>query len=288
MTATIINGKAIAETIKQDISLKVQHYVNQGKRLPALAVVLVGDDPASAIYVRHKRKSCEQVGIRSVFHQLASSTTEDDLIMLIDALNTDQDIDGILVQLPLPKHLNADNIVERIDPHKDVDGFHPYNLGRLAQRRPLLQPCTPYGIMTLLKSTTIDCTGKHAVIVGASNIVGRPMALEMLLAKSTITVCHRFTKNLAHHVQQADILISAIGKPGIIDSHWIQPGAVVIDVGISRQADGRIVGDIDFDTAVARASFITPVPGGVGPMTVATLIQNTLKAYETMYLSSFS
>lgn len=279
MTATIINGKAIAESIKQTLAAKVKHYVNQGQRAPALAVILVGDNQASAIYVQHKRKACEQTGVRSIFHHLPSSTSEHKLIGLIDHLNHDQTIDGILVQLPLPQSINANHIVERINPKKDVDGFHPYNLGRLAQRRPLLRPCTPAGIMTLITHADIDCIGKHAVIIGASNIVGRPMALEMLLAKATVTVCHRFTQNLEQHVNQADILISAIGKPNIINSNWIRKEAVVIDVGISRLADGRMVGDIDFATAYERASFITPVPGGVGPMTVASLMHNTLLAY---------
>ena len=279
MTANIIDGKAIAAALKQEIAAKIDQLVQAGKRQPALAVVLVGDDPASAIYVNHKRKACDKVGIKSIFHQLDSNIGQAQLIALVDSLNQDNNIDGILVQLPLPAQINADDIVERIDPHKDVDGFHPYNLGRLAQRRPALRPCTPFGIMTLLEKSGIDVKGKHAVIVGASNIVGRPMALEMLLAKATVTITHRFTNNLEQHVEQADILISAIGKPGIINSDWIKAGCVVIDVGINRLSDGRITGDIDFATACERASYITPVPGGVGPMTVASLMQNTLMAY---------
>lgn len=238
-------------------------------------MILIGDDPASAVYVRNKSLACESVGIFSQAHHLPTKTTQKALLALIDQCNADPNIDGILVQLPLPDHIDANLILERISPKKDVDGFHPYNLGRLAQRRPLLSPCTPHGVITLLKAYDIQLAGLEAVIVGASNIVGRPMALELLLEKATITVCHRFTHHLEEHVRRAELLVVAIGNPGIIPTDWIKPGAIVVDVGITRLENGRIVGDIDFQSAQSVASWITPVPGGVGPMTVATLLQNT-------------
>lgn len=278
MSATLLDGRKIAAELKETTKQQLSQLREQGLLQPTLAVIIVGDDPASAIYVQHKQRACEETGIASKRYNLPATTTQDELTDLIERLNADPATQGILLQLPLPDHLRADDLLERIDPKKDVDGFHPYNLGRLAQRRPCLRSCTPFGIMTLLKHTQEDLTGQHAVIVGASNIVGRPMALELLLAKCTVTVCHRFTRDLAQHIQQADILISAIGKTGVINSEWIQPGSTVIDVGITRLADGSITGDIDFTTAKEKAAWITPVPGGVGSMTVATLMHNTLLA----------
>ncbi|MGC8732353.1 MAG: bifunctional methylenetetrahydrofolate dehydrogenase/methenyltetrahydrofolate cyclohydrolase FolD, partial [Halothiobacillaceae bacterium] len=248
------------------------------RRVPGLAVIQVGDDPASKVYVGNKRRACERTGIRSVAHDLPAATSQEALLGLIDTLNADASIDGILVQLPLPGHIDAEAVIERIHPDKDVDGFHPYNVGRLAQRIPRLRPCTPYGVMRLLQSAGVNPKGMEAVIVGASNIVGRPMALELLLAGATVTVTHRFTRDLAAHVGRAELLVVAAGKPGLVKGEWVRPGAVVIDVGINRLADGRLVGDVEFDAATERAGHITPVPGGVGPMTVAMLMQNTLEA----------
>ncbi len=278
MAAKLIDGKALAKKMLEEIRDAVAARKQQGLRPPSLAVILVGDDPASHIYVRNKRLACEETGIQSIYHPLPSSTTEQEIITFIQQCNTMPAVDGILLQLPLPAHIDSNKLLELIDPAKDVDGFHPYNLGRLAQRRPLLRPCTPYGIITLLDSTHETYKNRHAVIVGASNIVGRPMSLELLLAGSTVTVCHRFTKNIDTYVSQADILVSAVGKPGIIKGQWIKPGATVIDVGINRLADGSIMGDVEFDTAYERAAWITPVPGGVGPMTTAILMKNTLTA----------
>jgi methylenetetrahydrofolate dehydrogenase (NADP+)/methenyltetrahydrofolate cyclohydrolase len=280
MTAQLIDGKAIAAKTRQHIAERVAQRREQGLRVPGLAVILVGEDPASQVYVTHKRSDCAQVGFLSRAYDLPAETSQDALLQLIDELNEDSEIDGILVQLPLPRHLDASQLLERIRPEKDVDGFHPFNVGRLAQRIPLLRPCTPKGIMTLLASTGIDLHGLNAVIVGASNIVGRPMALELLLAGCTTTVTHRFTKDLEEHVRRADLLVVAVGKPGLVKGEWIKPGAIVIDVGINRQADGKLVGDVDFAAAVERAAFITPVPGGVGPMTRAGLLENTLEAAE--------
>lgn len=280
MQARIIDGRAVAANIKNKVKIAIQAREKKGLRAPGLAVILVGNNDASKIYVNHKRRACKEVGIYSECHTLSETTSQIELEKLIDHLNKNTAIDGILLQLPLPSHIQTDALLERIDPKKDVDGFHPYNLGRLVQRRPLLRPCTPYGVMLLLESTGENIAGKHAVVVGASNIVGRPMALELLLAKCTTTVCHRFTNPLSEPVRQADILISATGKPGVIHSDWIKPGAIVIDVGFSRLSNGEIKGDIDFDTAKMRAGWITPVPGGVGPMTVAVLLKNTLMASE--------
>ena len=252
----------------------------QGKRAPGLAVIQVGSDPASSIYVRNKRNACKEAGILSFEHDLPATTTCDELLALIDALNSDSNVDGILVQLPLPAHIKAHVVIERIDPTKDVDGFHPFTVGRLAQRIPLLRPCTPFGIMKLLEVIGIDPKGQHAVVVGASNIVGRPLALELLLAGATVTVCHKFTRNLQAMVQQADILAVAVGKPELIPGEWIKQGAAVFDVGINRLANGKLIGDVEFKTAAERAGWITPVPGGVGPMTVAMLLHNTLTAAE--------
>jgi methylenetetrahydrofolate dehydrogenase (NADP+)/methenyltetrahydrofolate cyclohydrolase len=278
MTAQLLNGKAVAAALKEEMRTEVSAKMAAGMRQPGLAVILVGEDPASAIYVRNKGDACEQVGIRSFHHQLSADTSEQALIELITTLNNDNNVDGILVQLPLPRHIDAEKVLEAIDPHKDVDGFHAYNLGRLAQRRPLLRPCTPQGVMILLDHIKQVYKGKHAVVIGASNIVGRPMALELLIAGATVTICHRFTGDLSYYVQQADILVSAVGKPGIIKGEWVKEGSTVIDVGITRLADGTITGDVEFAIAKERAAWITPVPGGVGPMTVAVLMRNTLTA----------
>ncbi len=278
MAAQLINGKMLATQIRAEIAAEIAERKQRGLRQPGLAVILVGEDPASAIYVRNKQQACDEVGIKSIHHHLPATISENELIDLIHQLNNDSTIDGILLQLPLPRHIDDDKVLEVINPHKDVDGFHPYNLGRLAQRRPLLRPCTPLGIMLLLDHINQPYKNQHAVIIGASNIVGRPMALEFLLAGSTITVCHRFTQNLPDFVKQADILVSAVGKPGVIKGDWIKPGATVVDVGINRLSDGTITGDIEFESAKKRAAWITPVPGGVGPMTVAMLLKNTLMA----------
>ncbi len=280
MTAQLINGKTLATKIRADISAEISKRKQQGQRSPGLAVILMGDDPASTIYVRNKRQACDEVGIKSIYHHLPTSVDEHALIELVQQLNSDATVDGILLQLPLPSHIDDNKVLETIDPRKDVDGFHPYNLGRLAQRNPLLRPCTPLGVMLLLDHIKQSYKNKHAVIIGASNIVGRPMALELLLAGATITVCHRFTQDLPSFVNQADILVSAVGKPGIIKGDWIKPGATVIDVGINRLADGSITGDVEFDVAMKRAAWITPVPGGVGPMTIAMLLKNTLQCYS--------
>jgi methylenetetrahydrofolate dehydrogenase (NADP+) / methenyltetrahydrofolate cyclohydrolase len=283
MAAQIIDGKAVAQCTRQQVALRVQQRLAAGKRAPGLAVVLVGMDAASQVYVGSKRKACEEVGFESFSYDLPSSTTQQELFDLIDTLNADSKVDGILVQLPLPAGLDASAILERINPLKDVDGFHPYNIGRLAQRMPALRPCTPKGIIKLLQSTGIQIRGMDAVVVGASNIVGRPMALELLLAGCTTTVCHKFTKQLEQHVRRADLVVVAVGKPEFIPGDWIKPGALVIDVGINRLESGKLVGDVEFDKAKEHARFITPVPGGVGPMTVACLIENTLEACEQFH-----
>jgi len=283
MTAKLIDGKAIAANLRQQIAQRVAERREQGLRTPGLAVILVGSDPASQVYVSHKRKDCEEVGFISRAYDLPATTSQTELTDLIDSLNDDPAIDGILLQLPLPEHLDSSPLLERIRPDKDVDGFHPYNVGRLAQRIPLLRPCTPKGIMTLLQSTGVDLYGKDAVVVGASNIVGRPMAMELLLAGCTVTVTHRFTQDLAGHVGRADLVVVAAGKPGLVKGEWIKEGAIVIDVGINRQDDGKLVGDVVYETALPRAGWITPVPGGVGPMTRACLLENTLYAAETLH-----
>jgi len=283
MTAQLIDGKAIAARLRQRIAQRVAERRQQGLRTPGLAVILVGSDPASQVYVSHKRKDCEEVGFISQAFDLPDSTTQQALTDLIDRLNDDATVDGILLQLPLPEHLDASTLLERIRPDKDVDGFHPFNAGRLAQRIPLLRPCTPKGIMELLKTTEQDLYGMEAVVVGASNIVGRPMAMELLLAGCTVTVTHRFTKDLASHVARADLVVVAAGKPGLVKGEWVKPGAIVIDVGINRQADGKLVGDVVYETALPRAGWITPVPGGVGPMTRACLLENTLYAAESLH-----
>jgi methylenetetrahydrofolate dehydrogenase (NADP+) / methenyltetrahydrofolate cyclohydrolase len=280
MTAQIIDGKAIAESLLGNIKLKIDTRISNGRRAPCLAVVLVGADAASAIYVRNKRKACDKVGIRSIAHELPTSTSEADLFALVDSINNDKTIDGILVQSPLPQHINEDKLIERISVHKDVDGFHPYNIGRLAIRQPTLRSCTPFGVIKMLQAANIDLMGLDAVIIGVSNHVGRPMALELLLAGCTITSCHRHTKDLAGKVKSADLVVVAAGKAGLVQGDWIKPGAIVVDIGINRLADGSICGDVDFNAAKIRAGYITPVPGGVGPMTVATLMENTLLALE--------
>ena len=280
MSARIIDGKSIAQTIRSEVAEKVKQRINAGKRAPGLAVILVGDNPASQIYVGSKRRACEEVGFISRSYDLPDTTSEADLLNLIDQLNEDNTIDGILVQLPLPAGIDNVKVLERIHPDKDVDGFHPYNIGRLCQRAPKLRPCTPRGIVTLLERCNIPMNGLNAVIIGASNIVGRPMSLELLLAGCTTTVTHRFTKDLRFHVEHADLVVVAVGKPNFIPGEWIKPGAIVIDVGINRLESGKVVGDVDFEAASQRAGWISPVPGGVGPMTIATLIQNTLQACE--------
>lgn len=283
MTAQIIDGKTISAQVRQRVKHCVEQRLQQGGRAPGLAVVLVGNNPASEVYVGSKRKSCAEVGFKSLSYDMPEDTTEQQLLALIEELNSNPEIDGILVQLPLPRHLSAETIIEAIHPDKDVDGFHPYNIGRLALRMPVLQPCTPKGIMTLLKSTGSNLKGMEAVVVGASNIVGRPMSLELLLAGCTVTITHRFTKELENHVRRADLLVVAVGKANFIPGEWIKPGAIVIDVGINRLPDGKLVGDVDFDGARERAGWITPVPGGVGPMTVCTLLENTLQAAEELH-----
>mgnify|MGYP003863426147 FL=1 len=280
MTASLIDGKAIAKQLRDSIKEKVNKRVNNGQRAPGLAVILVGCDAASQVYVGSKRKACEEVGFISRSYDLAVTTSQDELYQLIDELNNDNAIDGILVQLPLPDGLDANLIIEHIHPEKDVDGFHPSNVGKLALRQPGLRPCTPKGIMELIESTGVKPHGLEALVVGASNIVGRPMTLELLLAGCTVTTTHRFTKDLEGKVRNADLIVVAVGKPAFIPGEWIKNGAIVIDVGINRLESGKLVGDVGFDVAKEKASYITPVPGGVGPMTVASLIENTFIACE--------
>lgn len=278
MSAQIIDGKQIAADVRKKVAEGVQQRLDNGKKAPCLAVVLVGLDPASQVYVRNKKNACEEVGFESRSFDLPVDTTQQALLDLVDELNADPSCNGILVQLPLPDHLDGNEILERIRPDKDVDGFHAFNLGRLAQRMPVLRPCTPKGVMTLLESTGQDLHGMEAVVVGASNIVGRPMGLELLLAGCTVTTTHRFTKDLEAHVRRADLVVVGVGIPNLVKGEWIKEGATVIDVGINRLEDGRLVGDVGFEAAEQSAGFITPVPGGVGPMTVATLMENTLEA----------
>jgi methylenetetrahydrofolate dehydrogenase (NADP+) / methenyltetrahydrofolate cyclohydrolase len=280
MSAKILDGKATAADLRQQIKSRVDERVAAGQRRPGLAVVLVGENPASQVYVRNKRKSCDEVGFHSVSHDLPVTTTQQELLALIDQLNADEAIDGILVQLPLPDQIDEESVIERILPTKDVDGFHPYNVGRLALRMPVLRSCTPKGVMTLLERTGEKLEGLDAVIIGQSNIVGRPMALELLAARCTITVCHSRTKDLAEKARSADILVVAIGRGEFVPGDWIKPGAIVIDVGMNRNDEGKLVGDVHYESAKERASWITPVPGGVGPMTIATLLENTLQAAE--------
>ncbi|MDY6416724.1 MAG: bifunctional methylenetetrahydrofolate dehydrogenase/methenyltetrahydrofolate cyclohydrolase FolD [Succinivibrio dextrinosolvens] len=282
MTAKIIDGKNIAKQLREDLRKTVEAKVEKGFRRPGLAVVLVGSDPASQVYVRNKRKACEDVGIKSFAYDLPESTSQADLDALIEELNNNPEVDGILVQFPLPAHLDESRIVELISSEKDVDGFHPYNVGRLVQRIPYICACTPHGIMTLLRKTLgDDLKGLNAVVVGASNIVGRPMALELLLAGCTTTVTHRFSKpeDQKALIKNADILVVAVGKAKFLDGDLVKDGATVIDVGINRLPDGKLCGDVDFEKASQHAAYITPVPGGVGPMTIATLMQNTVTSY---------
>lgn len=278
MTAQLIDGKKISQQRIEAVAQAVKARQEKGLHTPCLAVVLVGDDPASAVYVRNKKLACQKSGIESRSYELPSETTQDDLLKLVDELNGDSAVDGILVQLPLPTHIDSQAVLERIEPHKDVDGFHPYNVGRLVVKMPLMRPCTPKGVMTLLEAYGIDPKGKKAVVVGASNIVGRPQALELLLSRATVTICHSATQNLADEVAAADILVVGVGIPNFVKGEWVKPGAVVIDVGINRLDDGSLCGDVEFDVAKERASMITPVPGGVGPMTIATLLENTVHA----------
>lgn len=280
MSAGLIDGKRIAAEHRETVQQAIAERIGRGQRAPGLAVILVGDDPASQLYVGKKIQACENVGLISRAEYPSSDISEADLLALIDDYNADERIDGILVQLPLPAHINASAVIERIRPDKDVDGFHPYNVGRLAQRVPLLRACTPLGIIRLLEAIDEPFRGRQAVVVGASNIVGRPMALEFLLKGATTTVCHRFTQDLEREVGQADILVVGVGKPGLIPGEWIRSGTTVIDVGMNRLDSGRLVGDVVFETAAERAAWITPVPGGVGPMTVAMLMSNTLRAAE--------
>ena len=280
MAAQILDGKSISAEVRGAIRTKVEARTAQGRRPPGLAVVLIGANPASQVYVRNKRKACEEVGFYSELHELAAHTPAEALLSLIDTLNAEERIDGILVQLPLPGHIDEEAVIERILPTKDVDGFHPYNVGRLALRMPLLRPCTPKGVMTLLAHTGRPLEGLDAVVIGQSNIVGRPMALELLAARCTITVCHSRTKDLAEKARGADILVAAVGRPRFVPGDWVKEGALLIDVGINRLEDGTLAGDLDFDTCRERAAWITPVPGGVGPMTIASLLENTLQAAE--------
>ena len=280
MSAQILDGKAIAADIRNTIKTQVSEMTASGKRPPGLAVVLVGENPASQIYVRNKQRSCEEVGFLSELHPLPVETSEAELLRLIDQLNERDEIDGILVQLPLPEQIDEKAVIERISPTKDVDGFHPYNVGRLALKMPLLRPCTPRGVMTLLERTGQKLEGLDAVIIGQSNIVGRPMALELLAARCTITVCHSRTKDLPEKVRNADIVVAAVGRPRLVQGDWVKPGAIVIDVGMNRLEDGKLCGDVDYEAVAAKAAWITPVPGGVGPMTIATLLENTLQARQ--------
>ena len=280
MTANIIDGKQIASSIIADIKNRVISNQTNGINPPGLAVIQVGEDPASSVYVRNKRKACEEVGMLSFNYDLIESTTQKELLDLVTSLNANPEVSGILIQLPLPSHINETIVIETIDPTKDVDGFHPYTIGRLMQRIPLLRPCTAIGVITMLETIDIDPLGMNAVIVGASNLVGRPLCLELLLKGATTTVCHKFTTNLEAHVRQADILAVAVGKPNFIPGDWIKKGAVVFDIGINRDENGKLTGDVDFESAKNNASWISPVPGGVGPMTVSMLIKNTLLASE--------
>ncbi len=278
MAGRLIDGKAIAAEVREEIRRTIEARLAAGMRAPALATVLIGEDPASQVYVRNKRRACAAAGIKSMDHNLAAGTSEQELLALIEACNRDRAIDGILVQLPLPAHINSLKVIQKIDPGKDVDGFHPLTFGLLALRTPRLRPCTAIGVIRMLERIGVNPKGKHCVVVGASNLVGRPLALELLLAGATVTVCHRFTANLEDHVRQAEILASAVGKPGLVRGAWIRPGAVVLDIGITRMSDGKLRGDVEFEQARERAGWIAPVPGGVGPMTVAMLLQNTLDA----------
>lgn len=280
MPAQILDGKSVAALRRAEVAQQVAKRAAAGRKTPVLAVVLVGGDPASSVYVRNKRRACEEAGIESRSWELPETTTQGELLALVDRLNTDPDVDGILVQLPLPAAIDADTVIARIDPGKDVDGFHPVNMGKLVLRLPGLRPCTPRGVMTLLGHAGVDPAGMNAVVLGQSNIVGRPMALELLNARATVTVCHSRTRELEERVREADLVVAAVGRPGMVRGHWLKEGAVVVDVGINRLPDGTLGGDVAFEEARERASWITPVPGGIGPMTVATLLENTLEAAQ--------
>jgi len=283
MTARLLDGRRIADDLLDGVAARVSARIAAGRRVPGLAVILVGADPASAVYVRNKRRACKHVGFLSFDYDLPATTGEAELVALIDRLNADPEVHGILLQLPLPAGIDPTRLIDRIDARKDVDGFQAENVGRLALRQRGLRPCTPKGVMTLLSHTDRPVRGRKAVVVGVSNHVGRPLILELLLAGCTTTGCHKFTTDLEHQVREADIVVVAAGKPGLVRGEWIKPGAVVIDVGINRLEDGRLVGDVEFEPAAQRASWITPVPGGVGPMTVATLMENTLEAAATFF-----
>jgi len=276
--AILLDGKAVAAKVRAEVAQRAAAFAQRFGRRPGLAVVQVGKDPASSVYVRNKRKSSEEAGIESFAHDLPESTPQPQLLELIRMLNADERVDGILVQLPLPKGMDTNLLMDAVDPAKDVDGFHPVNTGLLAQKRPRLRPCTPYGVIRLAREYRIELAGLRATVVGASNIVGRPMALELMLARSTVTVCHTGTRDLRAEVERADLVVAAVGKVGFIPGDWIRPGAAVFDVGINRAADGRLVGDVQYDRASARAGWITPVPGGLGPMTIAMLLSNTMDA----------
>ncbi|CAM8294805.1 FolD 5,10-methylene-tetrahydrofolate dehydrogenase/Methenyl tetrahydrofolate cyclohydrolase [Candidatus Methylopumilus universalis] len=280
MSAKIIDGKAIAENLLQDLKKEIDVRSKKGIRNPSLAVVLIGSNPASSIYVKNKRLACEKIGVKSIAYDLPNETSEKELLTLIETLNNDTSIDGILVQSPLPSHINNDIIFENISPLKDVDGFHPKNIGLLAIKQPQLRSCTPYGVMKIIKATQLAIQGLDAIVVGSSNHVGRPMALELLLGGCTVTICNRYTQKLQQKIELADIVVAAAGIPEMIKGSWVKPGAIAIDIGINRLESGKIIGDIEFDIAKTRAGFITPVPGGVGPMTVATLMENTLLAQK--------
>jgi methylenetetrahydrofolate dehydrogenase (NADP+)/methenyltetrahydrofolate cyclohydrolase len=280
MPSHIIDGKAVAQRVTDEVRANVTAHVGAGNAVPGLAVVLVGENAASQVYVRNKRKTTDAVGMRSFAHDLPATASEAEVLALVDQLNADPAVNGILVQLPLPKHIDPERVIERIDPKKDVDGFHPYNIGRLVLKMPMLRPCTPFGCMRLLKETGQDLVGMHAVVIGQSNIVGRPMALELLIARCTVTICHSATRDLPGIVRQGDIVVAGVGKAKFVPGDWIKPGAIVIDVGINRMPDGKLCGDVDFDAARQVAGWITPVPGGVGPMTIATLLANTLRAAQ--------
>jgi len=276
--ARLLDGKMVAARVRAEVARRAAEFAQRQGRAPGLAVLQVGEDPASSVYVRNKRRSSLEAGIASFAHDLPATASESQILALVHALNHDERVDGILVQLPLPKGVNADRVMDSVDPRKDVDGFHPVNTGLLAQKRPRLRPCTPFGVIRLAKEYGIDLTGLRATVVGASNIVGRPMALELLLARATVTVCHTGTRDLRAEVERAELLVAAVGKPGFVPGEWVRPGAVVFDVGINRTPDGRLVGDVGFEAAAARAAWITPVPGGIGPMTIAMLLSNTVDA----------
>jgi methylenetetrahydrofolate dehydrogenase (NADP+) / methenyltetrahydrofolate cyclohydrolase len=278
--AVILDGKATAATLRQQTGVRAAAFAARFGRKPGLAVVLVGEDPASRVYVGSKRKACAEIGIESFSHDLPATTGEAELLALVRQLNADERVDAILIQMPLPKGLNADKIMDTVDPAKDADGFHPFNTGLLAQKRPRLRPCTPYGVIVLAKTYGIDLVGKRAVVVGASNIVGRPMALELLLARSTVTVCHTGTKDVRAEVERAEVVVVGVGKPEFVPGEWIRPGAAVFDVGINRMPNGKLVGDVGYAAAAERAGWITPVPGGLGPMTIAVLLSNTVDAAQ--------